>query len=101
VTLDDSPNWVTTTSAGTYTASLWVRADTAGATLKLTLGENKGTKLAGSKTTNITLSTTWQQVSVQYKPTSAGSSTLTLTATVANAAAGRSFYADDAVLTRF
>ena len=33
--LNDSPNWVTTTAATTYTGSLWVRADTAGQTFKL------------------------------------------------------------------
>jgi hypothetical protein len=100
VTLDDSPNWVTTTSPGTSTASLWVRADSPGATLKLTITETKGKNAAGSTSANIKLSTTWQQVTVQYKPSSPGSSTLSLTATVANAAPGRVFYADDVVITK-
>src|SRR5438034_4186772 len=37
--LNDSPNWVATTATGTYTASLWARSDTAGATLRLKLQE--------------------------------------------------------------
>src|SRR5713226_4665953 len=37
--LNDSPNWVGQTATGTYTASLWVRADTAGAALKLKIRE--------------------------------------------------------------
>jgi hypothetical protein len=68
--------------------------------LKLTIAEIKGKNTAGSTSTSIKLSTTWQQVTVQYKPSAAGASTLSLTATVANAAAGRVFYADDVVMTR-
>ena len=31
--LNDQPNWVTTTVAGTYTSSIWVRADQAGSNI--------------------------------------------------------------------
>src|SRR3954452_10775336 len=37
--LNDAPNWVTTSGEGAYTASLWVRSDVAGATLKLKVRE--------------------------------------------------------------
>jgi parallel beta-helix repeat protein len=37
--LNDSPNWVAKTSAGQYTGTLWVRADSVGATLNLRFRE--------------------------------------------------------------
>ena len=97
-TLNDSPNWVTTTSAGTYTASLWVRADTAGALLKLRLREYAGSTLVGSATPQFTLTTSWQQVSLTYTPASPGSSTLDFNAYVVSAPPGTCFYADDAAI---
>ena len=97
--LNDSPSWVTTTSAGTYTASIWARADTAGQTLKLRIREYSGSSNVGSATATITLSTTWQQVSIPYVPVAPGSS-LDYNAYVSSAAPGNCFYADDAVLTR-
>jgi PKD domain len=75
-TLNDSPNWVKTTSAGTYAASKWVTADTPGATLKLRLWEYNGTVLVATATSQVTLSTSWQQVKVRYVPVSSGVSTL-------------------------
>jgi PKD repeat protein len=96
--LNDNPNWVTKTTAGTYTASLWVKAPTSGATLNLRLGEYNGTKLVGSNTSTITLSTAWQQISVAYTVKSPGSS-LDFTAFVNNAATGACFNADDASIT--
>jgi PKD repeat protein len=99
-TMNDSPNWVTTTSAGTYTMSAWVRADTGGAHLKLKLREYVGTTLIGSAQAKLSLTTGWQQVTVSYAVTSPGSSTLDLQADVARAPSGPCFYADDLVLTR-
>jgi PKD repeat protein len=96
--LNDNPNWVTSTTAGTYTASLWVKASTAGATLNLRLGEYKGTTLVGSNTSTITLSTAWQQITVAYTIQSPGSS-LDFNAYVNSAATGACFYADDASIT--
>jgi hypothetical protein len=93
-TLQDSPNWVTTTTAGTYTASAWVRADTAGAILKIKLQEYNGSTLVANASTQITLSTAWQQVSVPYTIRSPGS-TLDLQVYVTNPAPGTAFYADD------
>jgi PKD repeat protein len=99
-TLNDSPNWVSATSAGTYTAALWVRGATSGATLKLRLREYSGSTLVGTALSQVTLSTSWQQVTVAYVPGAAGSSTLDLNAYVVNAAPGTCFLADDASIYR-
>jgi parallel beta-helix repeat protein len=101
--LNDSPDWVRPTAAGTYTGTLWVRADTAGKPLKLRFREysiSNGT-LLGTATSQITLSTSWQQVSVSYTVITPGSSSLDLNAYLASADAppGSCFYADDASVT--
>jgi parallel beta-helix repeat protein len=99
--LNDSPNWVATTSPGFYTGSLWVRADAGGRPLKLRFREYVGSTLVGTTTAQVTLTTAWQQVSVTYQITSAGS-TLDFNAFLASADAppGTCFYADDAIITR-
>jgi len=94
-TLNDSPNWVKTTATGTYTASLWVRADAAGATLKLRLREYAGSTLVGSATTQVTLTTSWQHVTVTHVPASAGASSLDYNAYATGVPPGTCFYADD------
>ena len=97
--LNDSPNWAKTTVAGTYTASLWVRADRSGAPLKLRFREYTADNvtLLGTATAQVTLAGSWQQVSVSYTVTSPGS-TLDLNAYLSSADAppGNCFYADDA-----
>ncbi|MBX5475331.1 MAG: right-handed parallel beta-helix repeat-containing protein [Thermoleophilia bacterium] len=93
--LNDSPNWVKLTAAGTYTASLWARADAAGATLKLRLREYAGSTLVGSATAQATLSTSWQQVTVSYQVGAPGASSLDVNAYVSKAAPGVCFYVDD------
>jgi hypothetical protein len=98
--LNDSPNWVSTTLAGTYTGSLWVRADVAGAQLKLRFREYMGSTFMGSLTSQVTLGTTWQLVTVSYVPAAPGSSNLDFNAYVSNAPVGTCFYADDAVISR-
>jgi parallel beta-helix repeat protein len=100
--LNDSPNWVATTATGTYTGSIWVRADGAGAVLNLRFREYSGTSLVGTKSTQVTLTTSWQLVTVAYTPVSPGSSNLDLNAylTAASAPPGTCFYADDAVIAR-
>ena len=95
--LNDAPNWIKTTSAGTYVAGLWVRADAAGAILKLRLREWSGTTVVGSAIAQLTLTTSWQQIVVPYT-TAAPGSTLDLNAWVASAAPGTCFYADDAAI---
>jgi acid phosphatase type 7 len=96
--LNDSPNWVSSTRAGTYTAKLWVRADIPGATLKLRLTDWSGTTLTGSARTAVTLTTEWQPVTVSYTAAAPGSSTLDFNAYVLGAPPGTCFYADDAVI---
>jgi hypothetical protein len=93
-TLQDSPNWVTTTSAGTYTGTMWVRSDTAGAIFKLKFQEYSGSTLVGSATAQTSLTTSWQQVTVTYTIRSPGS-TLDFQAYVTSPAPGTVFYADD------
>jgi PKD repeat protein len=92
--LNDSPNWVTRSSASTYVGSLWARADTSGAILRLRFREYTGSTLNGSGTSQITLTTSWQQVSLSYTPTAPGS-TLDFNAYVTKAVPGNCFYADD------
>jgi parallel beta-helix repeat protein len=94
-TLQDAPNWVTTTSAGTYVGSLWGRSDTAGAILKLKLQEYNGSTFVASAIAQTSLTTEWQEVRVSYTVRSPGS-TLDLQAYVQNPAPGIAFYADDA-----
>ncbi|MFL5926676.1 MAG: carbohydrate binding domain-containing protein, partial [Gaiellaceae bacterium] len=98
-TLQDAPNWVKTTAAGTYTGSIWVRADTAGGVLKLKFQEFSPTSstAVGSAVTQVSLTTSWQQVSVRYTITSPGS-TLDFQAYLANPPPGTAFYADDAAI---
>src|SRR4051812_26181747 len=98
--LNDAPNWVTTTAAGKYTASLWVRADAPGATLKLKLREYNQQYgwLANVASSEIVLTTSWQQVSLRLTPADPGTTTLDLTAYISDAAAGSCFYADDAAI---
>jgi parallel beta-helix repeat protein len=99
-TLNDSPNWVLTASSGTYAATLWVRADKAGGVLKLRLREYSGSTLVGSQTSQVTLTTSWQPVTLTYTPGAPGVSTLDFNAYVVSAAPGVCFYADDAVIDR-
>ena len=74
--LNDSPNWVTSTTAGTYTATAWVKGNAAGAgsTVRLRFREynSAGTNL-GSKEASVVLTTGYQQVVLAYTPTAAGS----------------------------
>src|SRR5439155_16776917 len=73
--LNDSPDWARPTSAGTYTGSMWVRADTAGKPLKLRFREYaiSSGALLGTTTAQVTLTTSWQQVTVTYTITAPGS----------------------------
>jgi len=78
-----------------------VRADTAGKPLKLRFREyQNGTTLVGTATTQVTLTTAWQQVTVTYTAASPGSSTLDFNTYLSSADAppGTCFYADDAAV---
>jgi parallel beta-helix repeat protein len=96
--LNDSPNWVLTTSAATYASSVWARADAAGALLKLRIREYNGSTLVGTGTTQMTLTTDWQQLSLTYSAVAPGSSTLDYNVYISSAAPGTCFYADDAAV---
>lgn len=98
-TLNDNPNTVVTSAAGTYTGSIWVRADTAGAKLYLRVREYNGSTKVSEKVVGVVLSTSWQQVSASLVPTSPGSTSIEFATAVYSAAAGSSYYADDASLT--
>jgi PKD repeat protein len=98
-TLNDSPNWVGATQAGTYDVSLWVRAPTAGAILKLRIVEYNGTTNVGQASASITLTTSWQKIGLTYTPTKPGLSNLDYNAYITGALAGVTcFYADDAAI---
>ena len=100
--LNDVPNWVTTTQAGLYTGSIWVRADTAGKTIKITFKEINGGSTVGSRVVTYTLTTSWQRLTVTYTPVQAGTSTLDFQVFMPKAQAppGVCFYADDASILR-
>jgi len=74
---------------------MWVRSDTAGAILKLKFQEYSGSTLVGSASAQVTLTTSWQQVTLPYTIKSPGS-TLDLQVYVTTPAPGTAFYADDA-----
>lgn len=92
-TLNDSPNWVASTQAGTYVASAWVRGP-AGTTVRLRIREYNGSTFVGSATATASLATSWAQVSVSY-PIGVAGSTLDLTLYTTNSAPGWCFDADD------
>jgi parallel beta-helix repeat protein len=99
--LKDSPHWVANTTTAIYQASLWARADSDGAILKLRFREYSasGGTFLGSQAASITLSTAWQQVVVVYTPVAPGNSFLDLNAYTTNSPPGTCFYADDASIT--
>jgi hypothetical protein len=99
VTLNDaSPNWVPTSAAGTYTAQAWVRSDTGTGKAYVRIREYQGGTLVVLASSVVTLSSTWQQVTVSMSPQAAGSSYLDLTVYASGAPAGSNLYVDDVVL---
>lgn len=97
--LDDSPNWVATSQAGSYTGSIWVRGDAAGGKVYLRIREFRGSSKIAETLVGVTLSTSWQQVTGSLVPTAPGSSTIDFSVAQYSAPAGAVFYADDASLT--
>jgi PKD repeat protein len=100
--LNDEPNWVTTTQAGLYTASIWVRGDASGAQIKINVREFNGGSQLRSRTKTYTLTTSWQLLSITHTALSPGTSTIDLQVFLPKAQAppGVCFYADDASITR-
>jgi parallel beta-helix repeat protein len=100
-TLNDAPNWVSLTKAGTYTGTVWARAASPGAVLKARFREYNGPTFVGASTiTTMTLTTQWQKLSVTYTPAAPGSSNLDYTAYTSNAPVGSCFHADDVSIVR-
>jgi hypothetical protein len=97
-TLNDSPNWVKVSSPGTYTGTMWLRGDSPGAAVRLRFREYSGSTQVGSATTQVTLTTSWQQVAVTYRVASAGTS-LDFNAYTSSSPPGTCFYADDAAVS--
>lgn len=100
--LNDVPNWVASSQAGLYTGSIWVRADSPGALIKIKFRELDGTTLIRSRTRTYALTTSWQLVTVTHTPLSPGTSTLDLQVFLPRAQAppGVCFYADDASVSK-
>jgi hypothetical protein len=97
--LEDRPNWVSATSAGTYTAGLWARADERGHTLRLRLREWVDGEVVSREVAAITMGTEWSHIGLTLEPEQPGVSTLALDATTARLPEGVCFYADDASIS--
>lgn len=94
--LNDTPDWVSATTQPGYVAKAWVRADTAGKRISILLRELNGSTLIGSRVRRFTLSTSWQEISVQWTPSSPSHSLdLQIFLPKAQAPPGTCFYADD------
>jgi parallel beta-helix repeat protein len=93
-TLNDSPNWISKTVAGTYSAAVWVRSDTAGLQVKLRLREYVGATLVGTGTATATTTGDWQQIQLSYPVVSPGS-TLDLNVYQTSQPVGTHFQIDD------
>jgi hypothetical protein len=94
---------VATVGPGRYTASIWVRADTPGAYMKVQLAENDNRwgQWLGDNVTWTQLTKSWQKVTISYSGVGApaGGSTLVLRASAgAVAGAATCLYVDDAAL---
>jgi parallel beta-helix repeat protein len=93
-TLNDSPNWVASSVAGTYTATAWVRTTAVGGQIKLRVREYNGSTLVGTGTATLTPNGTWQQVQLAYPVLSPGS-TLDLNVYQTTQPAGSDLQIDD------
>jgi parallel beta-helix repeat protein len=93
-TLNDSPNWVAKTVAGSYTTTAWVRGDATGGQAKLRLREYVGSTLVGTATATVNVTTDWQQLQISYPVASPGS-TIDLNVYETNQPAGSNFLIDD------
>ena len=87
------------TQAGAYTAGIWVRSDTPGLAFKLRIREYRSGVQQGSVSTSVTLTSSWQQVTVVYTPVSPGQSILDFEGFTAGAPVGMCFQADDVSIT--
>jgi PKD repeat protein len=72
-TLNDSPNVIATSVAGTYTATAWIRTTAVGGQIKLRIREYNGATLVGTGTATLNPNGSWQQVQLAYTVLSPGS----------------------------
>jgi hypothetical protein len=94
-TLNDSPNWVLHSVAGTYKATASVLTTALGGSVKMRLREyNSSGALVGSTIVPGVQSLEWQSLTAQPTITSPGS-TVDLTICQAGQPAGSEFYLDD------
>ena len=95
---DDAPNWIASTSAAgaTYRFSAWLRAGTGAGSARLRVREFVGTKSSGGpkQSNSVTLSPTWQLVTVDFVTRNAGS-TLDFTIVYTPVGANESFLTDN------
>ncbi len=97
--INDQPNWVTNAAGGTYTGSLWAKANGPGERLTLRLREYTAAgALVDVATAPLDLTATWQQVTVSN--VAAAGASIDLQAWITTAAVGVCFYVDDVVITR-
>ncbi len=97
-TLNDSPNWVSRTVAGSYTATAWVRTAITGGQVKLRIREyNTAGTLLGTGTATLNPTSDWQQVTLTYPVVSPGS-TLDLNVYQTSQPAGSELLIDDVTL---
>ena len=95
---DDAPNWIASTSAAgaTYRFSAWLRAGTGAGSARLRVREFVGTKSSGGpkQSNSVTLSPTWQLVTVDFVTRNAGS-TLDFTIVYTPVGVNESFLTDN------
>jgi len=96
-TLNDSPNWIARTVAGTYTATVWVRASAAGGQVKLRIREYTGATLLNTGTATANSTGDWQQLTLTYTVTGPGT-TLDLNVYQTGQPAGSDLLVDDVTL---
>ncbi len=96
-TLNDSPNWVTHSVTGTYTATAWINTAAVGGQIKLRIREYNGSTLVGTGTATLNPSGAWQQVQLTYTVLSPGS-TLDLNVYETTQPAGSDLLIDDVTL---
>lgn len=97
VVLNDTPNSVASSTAGTtYDSSAWVRTATPPMTVQFRQREVRNGLLVASSSSQVPLTdTAWHRVSVQHTAKASGS-TLDLNTYVPDLAVGKSFQVDDA-----
>jgi hypothetical protein len=94
--LEDDPGWIAVTQPGPYTVGIWVRSDASGRTFKLRIREYSGGSQVGSTSSTVTMTSTWQLVSVGYTPAAPGQSRLDFQGYTSSTPVGVCFQADDA-----